>query len=170
MTPVLSWVSKVFQRLTRPNFRPPGALAEDRFIAACIKCGRCMQVCPYRSIRLASPLDGVLAGTPVIDPLAMPCYLCMKCPPVCPTPALNGNVKKEEVRMGLAKVVEKTCLGFNGIVCRVCYRACPLMGKAVDLNDELQPMISKDYCVGCGLCLYVCPTEPKSIDLKSFMA
>ncbi|MFA6019322.1 MAG: 4Fe-4S binding protein, partial [Rhodospirillales bacterium] len=29
-----------------PRLRPPGAIDENEFLAACIKCGQCVQVCP----------------------------------------------------------------------------------------------------------------------------
>ena len=32
------------------RLRPPGAVAEKDFLALCIKCGQCLQVCPYHSI------------------------------------------------------------------------------------------------------------------------
>ena len=32
------------------RLRPPGAIAEEPFLAACIKCGQCVQVCPVEAI------------------------------------------------------------------------------------------------------------------------
>ncbi|HHL39760.1 MAG TPA: 4Fe-4S dicluster domain-containing protein [Deltaproteobacteria bacterium] len=146
--------------------RPPGALDERRLLAACIKCGRCMEVCPYRSIAPAAFGEGPLYGTPLVYPLRRPCYLCMKCPPVCPTGALRP-VEREEVSMGLARIIESTCLSYNDTLCNLCYKKCPLKGRAVDLDDELRPFIIDDGCTGCGVCLYVCPTEPRSIAIES---
>lgn len=131
---------------------------EKRLLATCIKCGRCMEVCPYKSIKLAD--WGPRYGTPVIDPLKMPCYLCMKCPEVCPTGSLTEG-KKEEAGMGLAHIVKETCLSWQGDICNLCFKRCPLKDKAITLDDDLRPVI--EDCVGCGVCLYVCPTKPKSI-------
>lgn len=117
-----------------------------------------MEVCPYSSIKLAD--WGPKYGTPVIDPPKTPCYLCMKCPEVCPTGSLK-EVKKEEAGMGLAHIVKETCLTWKGDICNLCYKRCPLKDKAIILDDELRPVI--EDCVGCGVCLYVCPTKPKSI-------
>ena len=47
---VRGWVKKL---------RPPGALLEDEFLASCIKCGQCVQVCPVEAIKLADLVDGV---------------------------------------------------------------------------------------------------------------
>ena len=49
------------------RLRPPGALAEQAFLAACIKCGQCVQVCPVQAIRLADLDEGFGAGVPFID-------------------------------------------------------------------------------------------------------
>jgi len=35
------------------HLRPPGAVEEKEFLGLCIKCGQCLQVCPYHSIKLA---------------------------------------------------------------------------------------------------------------------
>jgi len=39
--------------------RPPGALSEDDFLATCIKCGMCVEACPYDTLLLAK-LIGVI--------------------------------------------------------------------------------------------------------------
>ena len=53
------------------------------------------------------------------------------CINACPTDALEKGVAIEDARMGLAVLIDQeTCLAFQGLRCEVCYRACPLMGKA----------------------------------------
>lgn len=87
------------------RLRPPGAVAEDDFLALCIKCGQCLQVCPYHSIELDNLFTGHGIGTPYIDALSRACYLCKALPCVlaCPSGALDHNVSKpEEVSMGIA--------------------------------------------------------------------
>ncbi len=49
------------------RLRPPGAVSEDEFLALCIKCGQCLQVCPYHSIKLADFAKGHGIGTPYIE-------------------------------------------------------------------------------------------------------
>ena len=33
--------------------RPPGAIDEDQFLGACVRCGLCVRACPYDTLRLA---------------------------------------------------------------------------------------------------------------------
>jgi len=49
------------------RLRPPGAVDEKEFLGLCIKCGQCLQVCPYHSIELADWGKGHGIGTPYID-------------------------------------------------------------------------------------------------------
>jgi ferredoxin len=47
--------------------RPPGALVEDRFLAACVRCGLCVRDCPPQNLKLSrgTGVDaGVAIGTP----------------------------------------------------------------------------------------------------------
>ena len=47
---LFSWVFLRSAAAKEFYLRPPGALEEKRFIGACVKCGRCAQACPYKSI------------------------------------------------------------------------------------------------------------------------
>ena len=136
--------------------RPPGAVEEELFPAKCIRCGRCVEVCPYRSI---VPLDaryGVHAGTPAVFVAKIPCYLCMKCVEVCPTGTLRRMTLKE-TRMGLAEIDKHVCVTWRDEgLCRTCYNVCPLKEEAIKL-DELRPYIVEEACTGCGICVHGCP-------------
>jgi MauM/NapG family ferredoxin protein len=140
------------------RLRPPGAVAEDRFTGHCIRCGRCMEVCPYRCILPLDVREGVHAGTPVIDVRDVPCYLCMKCPDVCPTGALKP-LPLEETRMGLAVIDKEACVAWNGTaLCRTCYSVCPLQNEAI-VYEEMLPRVVEDGCTGCGICVNACPVS-----------
>ena len=97
--------------------RPPGAVDEDDFLKLCIKCGQCLQVCPYDSIKLEDLAGGASVGMAYINPLERGCYLCSAFPCIlaCPTGALNHE--KDElkyVQMGMAVVVnESACLALT---------------------------------------------------------
>ncbi len=150
--------------------RPPGAITEQRFLAACVRCGKCAQVCPYRSIKLAGGEAGVGIGTPYIEPRENPCYLCpdLPCVKACPSGALDRQLREvEKVRMGTAVIIDREgCLSIRGLRCEVCYRQCPLIDKAITLETRhntrtgehtiMEPVIHKDKCVGCGICEKVC--------------
>ena len=45
--------------------RPPGALDEEDFLGACIRCGLCVRDCPYDTLKLAKFGDKVTTGTPI---------------------------------------------------------------------------------------------------------
>ncbi|MBP6497810.1 MAG: 4Fe-4S dicluster domain-containing protein [Campylobacteraceae bacterium] len=107
-------VSAPYLKADEKRLRPPGAVEEDRFLALCIKCGQCLQVCPYHSIHLADFAKGYGMGTPYIDARKRGCYLCgaVPCVLACPTGALDHHTEKpEDVKMGIA-VLEfpKSCL------------------------------------------------------------
>lgn len=148
--------------------RPPGALPEIDFVAKCIRCGKCAQVCPYKTIKIAGIMDGfMIMGTPVIKPREIPCYLCMKCPPVCPSGALDRKLtKKQDVDMGDAVINKKECLAWQGTMCRSCYQSCPVFDEAIKMDNELRPVVDDNKCVGCGICENVCPVEPSAIIVK----
>jgi ferredoxin-type protein NapG len=76
----------------RQRLRPPGALDEKDFLASCIKCGQCVQVCPVQAIKLADLVDGFGVGVPYIEARAQACdFSCdaVQCVLACPTGALT---------------------------------------------------------------------------------
>jgi MauM/NapG family ferredoxin protein len=153
---------------SRQPLRPPGAVPEPEFVRRCIKCNKCAQVCPYRSVHMARLDAGTRAGTPMIFARDNPCYLCMKCPPVCPTGALNPKLTElREVRMGVAVINRDSCLAYQGIICRSCFERCPLYREAITLRDEHYPEVNESLCTGCGICENVCPTDDVAIRIRS---
>jgi ferredoxin-type protein NapG len=75
-----------------PRLRPPGALNEDDFLASCIKCGQCVQVCPVQAIKLGDLDDGFGVGVPYISARDQACdFSCdaVQCILACPTGALT---------------------------------------------------------------------------------
>jgi len=162
--------------------RPPGALKEEDFLSTCIKCGMCVEACPFDTLVLAGPGDNKPLGTPFFIPREIPCYMCpdIPCVPVCPTGALdvesvstNGELDINKSQMGVAIVDDKNCIAFWGIQCDACYRACPLMDEAISLKYEknertgkhafLKPIVNSDICTGCGLCERACVTKEAAI-------
>nr|CRH05587.1 Ferredoxin-type protein napG homolog [Candidatus Magnetococcus massalia] len=150
--------------------RPPGALSEDDFLAACVRCGLCVRACPYDILKLAGPDEGTSAGTPFFEARTGPCEMCddIPCVPACPTGALDRNLDNiDDSDMGLAVLSDhETCLNFLGLRCDVCYRVCPLIDEAIslDIRRNLRsghhalfiPVVHSDKCTGCGKCEQAC--------------
>lgn len=89
--------------------RPPCAAPEEEFLARCIHCGQCAQVCPHGSISLRSGFKHILdhaRHTPEIIAQEKPCYLCMKCPPVCPSGALSSEVMDLAKREAMHEIMQ----------------------------------------------------------------
>lgn len=157
--------------------RPPGALPEDDFIGACIRCGLCVRDCPYDILSLATIGDDIATGTPYFVARTGPCEMCEEIPCVaaCPTNALDHGLSDiEQSRMGLAVVVDhENCIAFQGLRCEVCYNVCPIRGRAITL-DMLHnprsgkhaffiPVVHSDACTGCGLCEHACILEQAAV-------
>lgn len=147
--------------------RPPGARPEKEFLARCLQCGQCAQVCIFECIAMSTGFNVFHSGTPQIDPTIRPCFLCMRCSAVCPSDALE-DVRIEDVRMGYAELDRDKCHTWKGdIICRSCFERCPLKAKAIVLEAGLFPVIT-DQCAGCGVCEYVCPQKAITVTPTRF--
>jgi len=161
--------------------RPPGALDESRFLARCVRCGKCMEVCPgpvLHPMGLAAGLD--VLWTPVAVPVVAGCHQdCTACTQVCPTGAIRPLAlgEKRRTAIGLAVVNPRTCLPHAGERdCRLCFEVCRSAGyHAIEMReialevgdvpagavspDELEamgsieaPFVRPEACTGCGQC------------------
>ncbi len=136
----------------RVILRPPGASRD--FLERCIRCGKCMEACPYDSIRFLDITAGASIYTPYVDPLKTPCYLCqqrghdgidrpiskyLRCGEACPTGALKKIVNSkdvlarlpDELKMGVSVLDRRICLAWQYDSCGECYYNCPLKDKAL---------------------------------------
>lgn len=149
-------------------FRPPGAASEVAFVAACTRCGDCIDVCPVHAI-LKTPASGggLAAGTPYIDPAVQACIVCedMPCAAACETGALVAT-DWSSVHMGILELDPGRCITFQGSACGVCARACPVGEQALAMDDHGHPVLKPEGCVGCGICVTACVTMPSSLKLS----
>lgn len=146
--------------------RLPGAVAENKFLGTCIKCGQCVQVCPYDSVRLLDINAGAAMGTPVIIPVERGCYLCdlLPCVLSCPSGALDHDVSEaEDVNMGKAVVVSaESCFGMTGET--VTEEQVALLiahGSRTPVEKELAEKLKSYIGKPCTICRDLCPYPNK---------
>jgi len=156
--------------------RPPGVKDEGDFLARCIRCSQCLQVCPTSGLQPAA-LEAGLEGlwTPRLVPRLGYCdYGCSACGQVCPSaaiPPLDLARKREQV-LGVALIDRDRCLPWtHGTPCIVCEEMCPTPEKAIRLEEVTitddrggpivvqRPHVLDGVCIGCGICEYQCPVE-----------
>lgn len=154
--------------------RPPGALPDLDFDSACVRCGLCVEDCPYDILKLASWADPAPQGTPYFVARDEPCRMCkdIPCAKACPTGALDRHmtdIKKAD--MGVAVLVDhETCLNYKGMTCSICWRVCPIRDEAITLEPIqsekgrlLIPTVHSDTCTGCGTCEKHCVLSEAAI-------
>lgn len=146
--------------------RPPGALAEKDFLSTCIKCGQCVQVCPYHTLSLLDINSGNSVGTPYVDARSRGCYLCdlLPCVLACPSGSLNHDVTQaNQVEMGVAFLKNPTsCLALLNQPVRQEDIAQILTHsnkneREAKVLEELQSYVGK----ACTICADLCPYPQK---------
>jgi ferredoxin-type protein NapG len=157
--------------------RPPGALPESDFQSACVRCGLCVEACPYDILKLGRLFQPIATGTPYFIARTNACEMCedIPCKVVCPTGALDPELENiDDARMGLAVLIDQeNCLNFQGLRCDVCYRVCPAIDEAITLEMHRNirtghhavfiPTVHSDTCTGCGKCEESCVLEDSAI-------
>lgn len=173
----LSGFSAQSRTLPAETLRPPGALPENDFQSACVRCGLCVRACPYDTLKLAEWGDGPAIGTPYFIARDVPCEMCddIPCVKACPTGALDHALSDiAKARMGEASLVgREACLNMQGLRCDVCYRVCPILDEAITLqithnartkkHAVFEPVVHADACTGCGKCEKSCVLETAAI-------
>ena len=167
-------LSPARSRASDKLIRPPGSIAEEKFLQKCIKCGECMKVCPTNGLQPASTEAGPEGiWTPVLVMKVGYCdYYCSLCTQVCPTGAIQELTieAKNQIRMGTAWIDKNRCIPYKfGDNCIVCEEHCPVSPKAIKMLEvEAQlpdgsikkpkaPFIDTETCTGCGICENKCP-------------
>lgn len=146
----------------KKHVRLPGSIKESEFIYKCIKCGQCVQVCPYQAVKLLDIDDGFLVGTPVIIPRERGCYLCdlLPCVLSCPSGALDHKISlAEEVDMGKAVINNiSKCYGITGeVVKQGDVDRITAFGARSDFEKELLDKLNQSIGKKCEICIEHCP-------------
>ncbi len=145
-----------------PLLRPPGAIAEEPFLAGCTKCGDCHSACPHQAIRNAGPRFREAAGTPMIDPHEQPCLACPDTPCITACkPQVLRRPGPDFPTMGTARIDRLSCLPHLGTTCSTCVERCPVPG-AIRVTQG-KPTIVPETCIGCGICHQVCPAPRNAV-------
>ena len=148
------------------RLRPPGAVGEKDFLALCIKCGQCLQVCPYHSIKLADVAKGHGVGTPYIDATERGCYACdaVPCVLACPSGALDHHTEKAtDIHMGIA-VLEfpDTCIAMSNTPVPAGYNEkmhtfINKTNNVTEYEDKVLEHFDEFEGKACTLCADMCP-------------
>jgi ferredoxin-type protein NapG len=169
------WAEKLMEQAERrvaPTryARPPGALPEVGFLAACTRCGDCVRACPVQAI-VAVPADGGhAAGTPRLQLDREPCIACsdMPCVRACPTAALTPPADGwRGYRLAELEFHPERCVTYRGVACRVCADRCPIGAAALVIDETGHPALRHEGCVGCGVCVRACISHPSSFTLTA---
>lgn len=140
--------------------RPPGAVDERSFLAGCIRCYRCQDVCDAGAIQFFTEAAGKYFHTPYVDPARAACDLCMACTQVCPTGVLQPLTPRERARVRMASVELDTdrCLSYKAKRLRAQQRLLTDLGRpATDAEAEAERRGI------CGECYMVCPRREHAI-------
>lgn len=135
------------------SLRPPWALAEDDFLAACTRCGECVRACPTHIV-----VDRD-AGYPAIDFGEGECTFCADCVTSCAPGALKRD--PGQAPWTIVAAINDDCLARQRVECRVCGELCaagairfPPQAGGIAL-----PLLDPARCTGCGACVAPCPTR-----------
>ena len=166
-----------FSSGTKEFITVPRALPNDEFVARCIRCSACVQVCPTRALAQRDlSLNFKLIALPFLEASKGGCSAwndgCSKCAEVCPSGAINKEQPLDKFKPALVVFDEKDCTN-----CMACFRACPVPGavlfpnpqggEAFDKEEAIpfqlkvesspyKPFINGEKCVGCGRCVSKC--------------
>lgn len=145
--------------------RPPGAIPERDFLAACIRCGACLRVCVTRTLQASGIENGLIGwGTPVHQMRTAGCeQTCDLCGKVCPTGAIRDLplIERQHAKIGTAVLLRERCVAWaQDRLCLLCDEACPYNAIVFQVVEgHKRPFVDESRCNGCGLCESVCPVE-----------
>jgi ferredoxin-type protein NapF len=148
------------------SLRPPWALPEADFTAACTRCDQCLQQCP----------EGILArgsgGFPELNFQSGGCSFCGACLAACEPGALSSETALPAHAWRQTAVIGSGCLSARGTVCRACGDVCEprAIRFRLALGGRAIPVVDSARCNGCGACIGVCPVRVVSVSRQEAAA
>lgn len=112
-------------RASGVRLRPPGAINENAFASACVRCGQCVQACPYDTLKLAVLVD----QENCLNFQGLRCDVCYReCPKIdeAITLELERNTRTGKHARFLPTVHSDACTG-----CGKCEKVCVLEQPAI---------------------------------------
>lgn len=130
--------------------RPPWAVAEPVFVAACSRCGDCVRACPQQL------LSAGRGGYPELSFANAECTFCGDCARACAPAALDARLPRPWT---LVASIGDTCLTRRGVECRACADPCEVRAIRFRLRvgGPAHPELDPADCNGCGACYGSCP-------------
>ncbi len=146
--------------------RPPWALRETDFTAACSRCDQCLHQCPGHILVRGS------GGFPELDFQRGGCDFCGACLAACEPEALASREALAEHAWSQTAVIGTGCLSVRGIVCRACGDACEprAIRFRLAVGGRAMPDVDSARCNGCGACVGVCPVQAVGISRQEVSA
>lgn len=140
--------------------RPPWALAESAFVAACTRCDACVAACPTHIVVRG---DG---GYPEVDFTRGECSLCRACVDACQPQVLSLG---QEPPWHIKPEIRSMCLAQQNVVCRSCGDACEARALRFvpRLGGASRPEIDVAACTGCGACVGACPVQAVTMRIEN---
>jgi len=162
----------LYKKINNNIIRPPGAIPEQEFLNLCLRCGKCMKICPTNGLQpclLEVGINGI--WTPRLVPRIGQCEKnCNMCGKICPTSAIRNLTLEEKtyVKIGTAVIDRFRCIAWEqNKDCLICDEACQY--NAITLIKEKvkgvtlgRPIVDEQICTGCGICENRCPVEGTS--------
>jgi ferredoxin-type protein NapF len=156
---------------TGASLRPPGSLAADEFLGACIRCGNCAKVCPTGIIQSTLAFSNLSSWmTPHLSFAAGYCLPeCTACGRACPSGAIRrfAREQKKALVIGVARIRIEDCLLSEQKECDRCRFYCTYDAVSIrtsDIDFNAWPEIHEEKCVGCGACVAACPARVITVE------
>ena len=82
--------------------------------------------------------------------------------------SLKTTDSEEGAKSGIAMIDTGSCSAWTGGDCRMCYIKCPLLDKAIVIED-FKPVVIGENCNGCGICENICSMINGKAFIKVFL-